>query len=243
MGVSKGCLRGLLLSWVAVAGCAGLTPADLEDLLQGSGVLGDAALDEKTIVAGLQDALRVGTDRAVRSTSRTDGYFGDPQIRIPLPEQLETIADTLRSVGMSAQLDELELTMNRAAESAAAEATPVFVDAITSMSFGDARSILQGGERAATDYFEASTRSKLSERFAPIVDASMREVGVFQLYDQVARRIALLPFVDSAQLDLRAFVTEGALDGLFSVLAREEARIREDPSARTTDLLRRVFGR
>ncbi len=178
----------------------------------------------------------------MRATSTTNGYFGDPQIRIPLPEQLETIADKLRSVGMAAQLDELELTMNRAAESAAAEATPVFVDAIMSMSFSDARSILQGGERAATDYFEANTRSELAQRFAPIVDASMRRVGVFQLYDQVATRIALLPFVDPAQLDLRAFVNDRALDGLFSVLAREEARIREDPAARTTDLLRRVFG-
>ncbi len=219
-----------------------MTPADLEGLLQSTGLLGGAALDEKTIVAGLRDALRVGTDRTVRATSTTNGYFGDPQIRIPLPEQLETIADKLRSVGMAAQLDELELTMNRAAESAAAEATPVFADAITSMSFSDARSILQGGERAATDYFEANTRSELAQRFAPIVDASMRRVGVFQLYDQVATRIALLPFVDPAQLDLRAFVNDRALDGLFSVLAREEARIREDPAARTTDLLRRVFG-
>jgi hypothetical protein len=220
-----------------------MTRADLEDLLQSTGVLGDAALDEKTIVAGLQDALRVGIDRTVRSTSKTNGYFGDPRIRIPLPGQLETIADKLRSVGLAAQLDDLELTMNRAAESAAAGATPVFVDAITSMSFSDARSILHGGERAATDYFEASTRSELAQRFAPIVDASMQKVGVFQLYDQVAKRIVQLPFVDPEQLDLRAFVNDRALDGLFSVLAREEARIREDPGARTTDLLRRVFGR
>lgn len=235
-------LRGLLLSCLVLGGCTGIDGGDLEGLLRDTGMLGAEALDEKTIVAGLQDALRVGTDRTVRATSKTDGYFGNPQIRIPLPEQLEMIASKLRSAGMSGQLDELELTMNRAAESAASEAGPVFVNAITSMSFSDARSILDGGERAATDYFEANTRSELALRFAPIVDASMQKVGVFQLYDKVAHRIALLPFVDADQLDLRAFVNDRALDGLFSVLADEEARIREDPAARTTELLRRVFG-
>jgi hypothetical protein len=232
-----------LLTLALIAGCAGADPGLLQDVLGAAGLEAVAPLDEPTIVAGLKEALRVGTDRTVASTSRENGYFGNPLIRLPLPDELEKAGDALRAVGFGGQVDQLELSMNRAAERAASEATPVFVDAIRQMTFADARSILTGGERAATDYFESHTRTELGNRFSPIVDRGMQEVGLVRLYDGVVSRIEMLPLVPRPELDLRSYVTERALDGLFAVLAQEEGRIREDPAARTTELLRTVFGR
>jgi hypothetical protein len=229
--------------WLLVlVGCAG-AGVSLDDLITTTRGLQPPEGDARTVAAGLREALRVGTERSVARTSRVDGFFRNSLIRIPLPDELETAGRGLRAVGLGGQVDELELSMNRAAERAAAEATPVFVDAITSLSITDAYAILRGSERAATDYFEAETREPLALRFAPIVDASMRQVGLAQLYDQVVGQIAALPLVSAPSLDLRAYVTDRALAGLFSVLAQEERRIREDPAARSTALLRQVFGR
>jgi hypothetical protein len=199
-------------------------------------------LDEGTIVAGLKEALEVGTTRAVESTSRQNGFNGNPLIRIPLPEELEQMASGLRTIGFGAQVDELELSMNRAAEKAAGEAGPVFWNAVKQMSFADANTILRGDETAATEYFRDRTSNELRRRFAPIVDQSMQEVGLARLYDDLVGRLAMLPLVPKPQLDLREYVTNGALGGLFTVLGQEEAKIRGDPAARTTALLQTVFG-
>jgi len=225
---------------ILLCGCA---QSQIDELFEIAGLGSESGLSESTVVAGLKEALRVGTERTVALTSQQNGYFKNPLIRIPLPDELDATAKALRAIGFGAKVDELELAMNRAAERAAGEATPVFIDAITSMSIHDAHGILRGGDRAATDYFEGRTRGPLAQRFEPIVDDSMRKVGLAQLWDALLARIAILPMVPEPDLDLDEYVTDRALLGLFSVLAQEETRIRQDPAARTSELLRSVFGR
>ncbi len=236
-------LAGWAFLLAALGGCAGGGGGMLEELLRAAGgAAGAGGVDTQTAIAGLREALQVGTERTVAATSRTDGYLGNPLIRIPLPDRLESVASGLRTVGFGQSVDDLEVAMNRAAERAASEATPVFVSAIRGLTFSDASSILNGGERAATDYFEGRTRLELADRFAPIVENSMQQVGLVQAYDQMVGQVSRIPFITAPQLDLRSYVTDRGLDGLFAVLAQEEARIRQDPAARTTELLRSVFG-
>lgn len=204
--------------------------------------LQDVSLDEQTVAAGLREALRVATERTVESTSKLDGFLGNALIRIVLPEQFETAAKTLRTVGFGKQVDELEVGMNRAAERAAGEATSVFLNAISQMTLQDATSILNGGENAVTNYFRSHTEESLHERFKPIVTEKMSEVGLYKVYNGLTDYYNKLPLVTSPALDLDEYVTQHALNGLFTVLGQEEKRIRTDPLARTTELLRRVFG-
>jgi hypothetical protein len=151
------------------------------------------------------------------------------------------MADALSALGLGSQVAELELAMNRAAERASAEATEVFWKAIAQMTLQDAFGILNGGDTAATEYFRTRTSDALRARFRPLVDERMQQVGVYRIYEPLENRYAALPFVTKPALDLDAHVTDRALDGLFGMLAREERRIREDPAARSSELLRRVF--
>ena len=201
--------------------------------------LGAAAND----AAGLKEALRIATERAVSSTSRAGGFLDNPKIHIGLPGSLGKMASALRTVGMGAQVDELEVAMNRAAEKATSEATPVFVDAIKGMSFQDASGIVTGGDTAATDYFEKTTSEPLRTRFRPIVEQAMQKVGVAQQYEQLVGRYKSMPFASSPSLDLTSYVTDRTLAGLFTVVGEEEKKIRTNPAARATDLLKQVFGR
>lgn len=231
-------LWAALFAAATLLGCAGTGGGlSLDDLLGGSG----GALDEGTVAAGLKEALRVGTDRTVDRTGRMDGFFGNEIIRIVMPDELRTAASALRTVGMDRQVDEFELAMNRAAERAAGEAASVFVGAITSMTLDDAFAILNGGETAATDYFHAKTSDELRARFRPIVEQKMGEVGLYNSYNTLMDKYTSLPFVEKPVVDLDGYITERALGGLFTVLADEEKRIRDDPAARTTALLRKVF--
>jgi len=224
----------------AAVGCGGAASLDaVGDLLGSPGLRG-----EERIVAGLKQALEIGTERAVGRTSQQDGFLRDPSIRLGLPDSLETMVAGLRGMGLGGKIDELEVAMNRAAEQASAEATEVFWQGIRQMSFADASAILAGGDTAATEYFERTTREPLRERFEPIVAERMRSVGLvrlYSLYSDLAARYAALPFTAKPTLNLERYVTDGALDGLFRVLGEEERRIREDPAARTTALLKEVF--
>jgi hypothetical protein len=202
-----------------------------------------AGLSESTVMAGLKQALQVGTERAIASTSKPGGFLDDPLLRIALPDDLDRMAKGLRTVGLGSRVDELEVAMNRAAEAASAEAATVFWDAIRSMTISDAMGILHGGDAAATEYFRSRTEGTLRERFSPVVDDAMKQVGLVQLYDQLVGRSQLLGLFGSPTVELNRYVTDQTLDGLFLVLAGEEKRIREDPVARSTDLLRTVFGR
>lgn len=202
-----------------------------------------AAQSESTTASALKEALRIATERAVQSTSQTNGFLDNPKIRIPLPGKLTGMATALRGIGMGAQVDELEASMNHAAEKASAEATPVFVDAISQMSFKDATGILQGGDTAATVYFEKKTTDPLRAKFSPIVGDAMKDVGVTKIYDQlIGQYTKAVPFASAPKLDLNGYVTGETLAGLFTVVGEEEKKIRTNPTARATDLLKQVFG-
>lgn len=226
----------LLVVGLGLAGCATLQEAF-------PGVVDNLPLDEQTVTAGLKQALQVGTERTVAATGQEDGFLGNSLIRIPIPDQLTDITGTLRSAGLGSYVDELEVGMNRAAEQAAGEAVDVFWDAITKMTVADAFSILEGEDNAATEYFRSRTWSTLAGRFKPIVQDKMQAVGLARAYEQALDLYDSLPLTDKPELEpLDIYVTDKALGGLFTVLAGEEKKIREDPVARTTDLLRRVFG-
>ncbi len=207
-----------------------------------SGLLGEGALTDDTIVAGLKEALRVGTGRAVDSLSAPGGYLNDARVRIPVPDKLEKFASTLRKVGLGGEVDRFERAMNAAAESAATQAAPVFVDAIAGMTFDDARRILSGKQASATNFFRRNTTAKLTQLYAPVVREHMGKVGAVQLYDDLMARYRAIPLVPAVDFSLDEYVTSKALDGLFDSVADVEKDIRANPAARTTELLRRVFG-
>lgn len=229
------------LAVVAIAGCAELNET-LKQIPQTAGTAGGQPIGEVRIGAALKQALQVGTENAVKLTGRPDGYFRNEAIKILLPEQLRTLASALRTVGLGAQVDELEVGMNRAAERAAPRAKQIFWDAIGAMTIDDARRILGGSDTAATEYFKGKTSDSLASAFRPIVEASMREVGVTRQYTDLYRRAQAIPFLNVEAYDLDRYVVTRALDGLFHVVGEEEKKIRTDPAARVTELLREVFG-
>jgi Protein of unknown function (DUF4197) len=229
-----------ILAILIITGCATLQNADLGSIL-GNETAGQ--LDEATVLAGLKEALKVGSDNTVTTTSSVDGFLGNALIRIAVPEQLDSAASTLRSVGLGSYVDELEVAMNRAAEQASSEARELFWTAITSLTIGDAFALLRGHDTAITDFFRDRTEADLRLRFTPIVSEKTQSVGLGRLYGDLANTYNALPLTSKPQLvDLDAYVTDQALEGLFTVLAQEEQAIREDPAARTTALLRKVFG-
>lgn len=235
------CLAAMLL--VATSCSAG----SLEDLsrITFPSLAGIGSIDDATAVKGLKEALATGTERAVTQVARTDGYFGNQLIRILLPPKLQKAADLLGTMGYRKEVDELVLSMNRAAERAAPKAAGFFGDAIRQMTVEDARGILAGGDTAATRFFEKKTRARLFDAFKPTVSESMGQVGTVRAYKDMIGRYGQLPLAamtGTPSLDLDAYVTNKALDGLFTVLGQEEKKIRTNPAARTTDILRTVFG-
>lgn len=226
----------ILAAVLSLGGCAGMKNLDLGNVLGGT-----APLNEATVAQGLKEALSVGTQRATARVGGVDGYLGNALLRIALPEDLQDLAGTLRSVGMGAKVDELEVAMNRAAEQAAGEAVAVFGDAISGMTVADAWGILRGADTAATDYFRARTATALEARYRPIVDNKLHTVGGYDDYEALVGKLNSLPVVEAPDLDLVGYVTEHALDGLYLELASEEVKIRQDPLARTTELLQKVF--
>ncbi len=205
-------------------------------------VTGPRPLDEQTIIAGLIEALEIGSRNSVDRGSAFDGFWGNPVLRIPLPAELVEVDRRLRQIGLGRQMDDFIERMSRAAEVASGEATEVLVGAVRAMTFDDARSILRGEDDAATRFFERTTRAELATRFHPIVTTAMDETGLTPLFRFVIDSYNRLPFVAPATFDIDAYVVDKTLDGLFVLLAEEELLIRTDPVARVTDLLRRVFG-
>jgi hypothetical protein len=199
--------------------------------------------DQKTTISGLKEALSVGTEKAVGLVSKQDGYFRNELIKILLPENVQRAADMISKLGYQKQVDDLILAMNRAAEAAAPKAKAMFVQAIKEMSFDDARRILQGSNTAATEYFKGKTNDKLYTEFKPVVTSSMNKVGVAKAYKNFMTPVQSLPLGSKDSMDLDHYVTNKALDGLFFMVAEEEKRIRTDPAARVTDLLKKVFGK
>jgi len=220
-----------------------LAYAGLADVLKGFGSAQKGGPDESTTASGLKEALTIGAEKAVSSVSHVDGYFGNQAIKILMPESIQKVADVLGKVGYQKQVDDFVLSMNRAAEKAAPQARSIFVDAIKGMTIQDAKKILGGGDTAATEFFKEKTHDKLFSAFKPVVSSSMAEVGVTRSYKEMMGKYESIPFMDKKSLDLDNYVTNKAMDGLFYMVGQEEKKIRTDPAARVTDLLKTVFGK
>lgn len=203
----------------------------------------EGAVSQEDAAAGLREALQVGAKRAVATLAREGGYLNDPAVRIPMPKMLRPVADGLDKLGQGHYADAFVENMNRAAEKAAPEAAAIFTDAASGMSVEDAWGVLKGGDDAATHYFRGRTEEQLFDAFLPIVREATASARVTSAYKTVLDQAGpYTRFVDPEQLDLDRYVTREALDGLFVKLAEEEKRIREDPAARSTELLQMVFG-
>jgi hypothetical protein len=203
--------------------------------------LGVEGLTEEEVVEGLKEALKVGTDTSTASAHAVDGYFLNPQIKIPFPEDAQIIETTLRNLSFNGLCDGLIQKLNRAAEDAADEAKPIFVSAITTMTIEDAWNILKGQDDAATEYLRGRTYGELKTTFKPDIENSLATVGADVAWTQVTTTYNSIPFVTPANTDLADYTTGKALDGLFTLIKAEELKIRQDPQARVTDILQRVF--
>ncbi len=216
--------------------------AGFGDLLGKIGISKKTTLNDTQIGAGLKEALRVGIDKTVEVTGRTDGYLKNNQIKIPMPEKIQRLEPLLRKAGFGPKVDELVLSMNRAAEKAAPYARDLFIEAIASMSFEDVEKIYKGGNTAATDYLKSKTSGKLSQVYRPIVAKTMQEYDVARQYQAVETKFKSLPMSGMLKIpDVEDYVVGRSLDGLFFVLAEQEKKIRSDPSAQVTQLLKDVF--
>jgi len=200
-------------------------------------------LSDSKISSGLKQALQIGAEQAVKLTGGPNGFFGNPDIKILMPSNLRPLEKGLRMLGYGPKVDGFVLSMNRAAEAAAPGARKIFIDAITAMSFDDARSILSGGDTAATDYFKDKTTPQLTASFRPVVERTMATNGVTQQYKALVAQYKSIPFAKNQDLDISHYVVSKALDGLFYELGQEERKIRKDPAAQTTNLLKEVFRR
>lgn len=200
-----------------------------------------SGLSNEDIINGLKDALRVGTDSSAKRLSKLDGFFGDAAIKVLMPEEAMKVEKTLRNLGMGSVVDKAILSMNRAAEDAASEVGNIFWDAIKGMSITDGFKILGGGDFAATDYLKSVTTSQLTGKFRPVIEASLVKVDatrywkdMFTTYNKFSAK--------KVNTDLTAYVTERALSGLFLKISLEEQKIRKNPAAQVTDILKKVFG-
>ena len=235
---SRGLFFGfaLLLLTAPVHGQAG-------EIARQLGLGKQSTLSDSKIASGLKEALQVGATNTVKLTGRHDGYFKNEAIKILLPKDLHPLETGLRAVGYGPKVDGFILSMNRAAEAAAPAAKKIFIDAVLSMSFDDARKILSGGDTAATDYFKSKTTEQLTAAFRPVVQKTMDQNSVTQQYNQLVGQAQTIPFLKSQNLNITDYVVSQALNGLFYMLGQEERKIRKDPAAQTTSLLKEVFGK
>lgn len=200
-----------------------------------------AGLTNTDIISGLKEALTIGTEKSSSQLSAADGFFKNAVIKILLPKEAEKMESTLRSVGLGSLVDKAVLSMNRAAEEAAKEATPIFVNAVKQMTISDALGILRGGDFAATNYFKVKTTEALVSSFRPVIDKAMDKVDATKYWSEVTTVYNTFS-KEKINTDLAMFVTERAVDGLFYQVGLEEQQIRQNPIARTTDILKKVFG-
>ena len=200
-------------------------------------------LSQGEVVNGLKEALRIGTQNAAGKLGKTNGFFGNQLIKIMMPQEVKNVETTLRSFGFGKQCDQVILSLNRAAEDASTKAVPIFENAITSMTIQDGMQILRGGNNAATEYLRRTTTAALTQAFRPVIEQSLGKVGATRYWADIFTIYNRLPITrKKVNTDLTGYVTERALNGLFVTVAQEEAAIRQNPAARVTDLLRRVFG-
>ncbi|MCW8943478.1 MAG: DUF4197 domain-containing protein [Sedimenticola sp.] len=240
-----------LLVLCALIALSGLAQADWKDWLKSAKEAVDKSdtpavsqvLSNDQVIEGLKEALSVGTEKAIALLGRDGGYLNDAQVKIPLPDGLKSVSKGLRAIGQDELVDEFVNTINRAAEQAVPETLSIFGDTIKQMSLEDAKGILNGSDTAATDYFKDKGSDSLTAAILPIVQQATKQAGVTSSYKDLVGQVGFLgSYVDMDALDLDKYVTAKALDGLFLKLAEQEQLIRQDPVARTTDILKTVFG-
>lgn len=221
---------------------AAAAKAAADKALKDSKGTGTAPLSNDEVIRGLKDALTVGTNNSTGIASKLDGYYKNPKLFIPFPPEAKQVKDKMDALGMKPQTDKFVMTLNRAAEEAAKNAAPVFINAVKGMSIGDGFGILKGADNAATQYLKDKTTAELKQKFTPIVKAAIDKVEVTKYWNPIITKYNKIPMVQKQNPDLTAYVTEKAMAGLFMLLAEEELKIRKDPMARVNDILKRVFG-
>ncbi len=204
---------------------------------------GNAGFTEKDAADGIREALIKGTGESVAVVSKLNGYFSNPEIKIPFPASAREIESKLRAVGMGSQVDEAILAINRAAEDAAKEAEPIFVSAVKKMTISDAINVVRGKDDAATRYLASTTTPELKTRFTPVIKASLDRVNATKYWADLVKAYNQIPFVTKQNPDLTAYATDKAITGMFTMIAKEEQKIRQNPAARTSQLLEKVFGK
>lgn len=221
------------------AGCAEMTSV----MEQVSTEMGSTTpnLTNDEVIRGLREALTVGTNNSSSLTSKLDGFYKNPEIFIPFPEEAIKVKNTVEDLGMKKQVDEFVMTLNRAAETATKEAAPIFVNAIKEMTIADGFAILRGNDNAATQYLKDKTSAQLKVKFNPVVKNAIQKVEVTKYWNPVINTYNKVPFVEPMNPNLEDYITTKAMDGLFLMIEKEEAKIRKDPLARVTDLLKKVF--
>lgn len=201
----------------------------------------NSELTTSEVVKGLKEALVKGAENSSNTASKIDGYFKNPALKIPFPPEIQKMEKKLRKMGFNKLVDDFVLSMNRGAEKAAVEAAPIFIDAITGMSFDDAWAILKGEDNAATQYLKRTTGEQLKVKFEPIIKKALESVNTTKYYEEMSKNYNKIPFVTPLETDLTKYVNNLAVDGLFILVAKEELAIRKDPVARTTEILQKVF--
>ena len=233
-----------LLVFILLAGCKSISSAQVDKVLKDfqNVVAPEEELTTEHVINGLKEALSQGVSTGSDQASQMDGYLKNSLIKIAFPPDAAKVESRLRQIGLGKEVDKFIVSLNRAAELAAVEAKPIFLDAIRSMTIEDAWAILRGDQHSATRYLKNTTSSQLKEKFQPIIRESLEQVHATRYYDDLVTTYNRIPLVKKVNPDLDEYATEQAIDGLFKLIAKEEANIRENPAARTTDLLRRVFG-
>lgn len=233
------------IQWILVLCLTACTTAQINQTLGevnkaiGSG---EQPLTTAEVGEGLKEALVNGISKGSDLVSQLDGYFKNPEIKIPFPPDVKRVEDKLRQIGLGDQVDKFVMTLNRGAEDAAKEAKPIFITAIKSMTIQDAWAILRGEENAATEYLKRTTSAQLTAKFKPVIQNSLSKVNATKYYGDLVGTYNKIPFVEKVNPSLDDYATAKAVDGLFVMIAKEEKNIRKDPLARTTDLLKKVFG-
>ncbi len=202
----------------------------------------EGALTTAEVAEGLKEALIKGISSGADLASQLDGYFKNPEIRIPFPPEVKKVEDKLRQIGLGGEVDKFVMTLNRGAEDAAKEAKPIFITAIRSMTIQDAWGILKGQPDAATQYLKRTTSAQLKEKFLPVIQNSLSKVNATKYYGDIVNTYNRIPLTEDVNPNLDDYATDKAIEGLFLMIAKEEKNIREDPVARTTALLKKVFG-
>jgi hypothetical protein len=202
----------------------------------------ETPLTTAEVAEGLKEALIKGISNGADLASQLDGYFKNPEIKIPFPPEVKKVEDKLRQIGLGNEVDKFVMTLNRGAEDAAKEAKPIFITAIKSMTIQDAWGILRGEPDAATQYLKRTTTPQLKEKFKPVIQNSLNKVSATKYYGDIVNTYNKIPFTDDVNPNLDDYATDKAIEGLFTMIAKEEKNIRQDPVARTTELLKKVFG-